>query len=106
MSTSLESIKAKLIKDLVTDLTDEDMVKLLATIQQKIEKGHGPESIALQLVNATAQVIQFGFPGLDEADVLELAEDVADAIIDRVIEHTGGIVTDMVKEVVPHGQLN
>ena len=98
-------IKDKLIKDLVTDLTEKEMASLVKTVQNKIDKGASALDVGLQLVNAAAQVIHYMFPDLAEADVIELAEDVSDALIDRVIEHVSGTTTTT-EEKIPHDQLN
>ena len=103
----MQQIKDKLIKDLVTDLTDKDIVRLLEVVQTKLDKGASAMDIGVHLVNATAQVIQYAFPDLPEDVVLELAEDVSDAIIDRVIEHVGGFGSNTIaQEKIPDGQLN
>ena len=99
----MSTIKDKLVKELVTDLTDEDIQKLMTVIQLKIEKGESALDISLQLVTAAAETIYYGFPTMEHSEIIELAEDVTDMLIDRILAHSG---KDNMTEVIPHDQLN
>lgn len=83
------NLKAELMQSLCHDLTDKDIGKLVDTIQLKIQKGFGVEDIAAQLVSAVGQVVLITAPHLTDAEVIDIAEDIADALIDRVIEYCG-----------------
>lgn len=85
----MSTLKDKLIQTLCDDLTESDMMRLVQIIQLKISKGYSASEIGVQLVTATAETISIALPEMEDEEVVELAEAVADALIDRVIEYMG-----------------
>jgi DNA polymerase III gamma/tau subunit len=107
----MSSNKERYMKILCEDLSDKDLKKLVDTIQQKIVKGYTPEQVAQQLLTAIAQTIVIGSPELNDEEVLEIAEDIGDAVIDRVILSFGfpldsGLTLQDEEGVPPREQLN
>lgn len=96
----------KLMQTLCHDLTNEDMDRLLLTIKQKLDKGLSVEQIAAQLLTSISQVVILAAPELEDDEILELSEDIGDALIDKIIMYTGGTVEPRADEVPPHDQLN
>jgi len=96
----------EIIQNLCYDLSDEELYRLLVTIQDKRDKGYSPDQIALQLITAIAEAVALAAPEMDDEEILDLADEIGDAIIDRVIEFTGGTVENIKEEVPPHEQLN
>lgn len=100
----MSTIKDKLIKELVTDLTDKDMEKLITVVQAKIDKGQSVTEIGIQLVTATAETIYYAFPDMDHDEIIQLAEEVSDVLVDKIINYVDSV--KLKEENIPHGQLN
>lgn len=83
------NLKKEFMQTLCHDLSERDIEKLVETIQLKIQKGFGVEEIAAQLITAIGQTILITAPHLTDSEVLDIAEDIGDALIDRVMEHYG-----------------
>lgn len=94
------------MQSLCHDLSDEELERLIQTIKQKLEKGYDIQQIAGQLLSAIVQVVILAAPQLDDQEILDIAEDIGDALIDRVLEYAGHPVDTKEGEVPPHDQLN
>lgn len=105
----MSSIKERYMKILCDDLSDKDLKKLVDTIQNKILKGSTPEEVAGQLLTSIAQTIALGSPDLTDEEIVDIAEDIGDAVIDKVIHSFGFPVDTLTKDeegVPPREQLN
>ena len=105
----MSSNKERYKKILCDDLNEKDMKKLVDTIQAKILKGHTPEEVASQLLTSIAQTIAIGSPELTDEEIVDIAEDIGDALIDRVILSFGFPIDTVTKDeegVPPREQLN
>lgn len=98
--SSSQDVKQMLTEELCDNLTSDDMDKLISVIKKKVLSGDSPKEIGLQLVAATAETIYVAFPNMDANEIIDLAEEISDKLIDRVIEHAGLVLDDE----VPHGQ--
>lgn len=96
----------RLMKTLCDDLTGADIDRLVATIQEKLQKGLSVTDVATQLLTAIAQTVIIAYPEITDEDALEIAEEIGDKIIDRVVEHMGGTIDPKPEEVPPRDQLN
>lgn len=83
------NLKKELMKTLCDDLTEKDIERLVETIQGKIKKGYEVEDIAGQLITSVCQVVLITAPHLTDLEAIDIAEDITDALIDRVMEHYG-----------------
>lgn len=99
-------IKEDLMQKLCYDLTDNEVEKLVQSIKEKILKGYSMEEIAHQLMTAICQVVLLASPELSDDWVRDISEDVADVLIDRVLDYEGYPVDERVEEVLPYDQLN
>lgn len=98
--------KEELMQALCDDLTDAELDMLIEGVRTRLQKGQSVDTIASQLMIATAYTIALAEPGASDEEVLEVAEEITNAIVDRVIAHAGGEVVDSIREVIPHDQLN
>lgn len=85
----MSSNKERYMKILCNDLSDKDLKLLTETIRAKIVKGSTPEEIAQQLLVSIAQTIIIGSPKLTDEEIVDIAEDIGSAIIDRVMQNFG-----------------
>lgn len=105
----MSSNKERYMKILCDDLSDKDLKKLVDTIQAKILKGDTPEQVASQLLTSIAQTIAIGSPELTDEEIVDIAEDIGDAVIDKVILSFGFPLDTLTKDdegVPPREQLN
>mgnify|MGYP006283808305 CR=1 FL=1 len=98
--SSSQDVKQMLTEELCDNLTSDDMDKLISLIRSKVTSGVSPQDVGIQLVAATAETIYIAFPNMDASEIIDLAEEISDKLIDRVIEHAGLVLDDE----VPHGQ--
>lgn len=106
MSIDLDNLRETLIDELCNKLSDEEIEKLLKIIHLKVNSGHSAYDVGLQLVSAAAEAIHIMYPDLEADVVVSIAEDVSDALVDRVIEIAGLEFLNDVSGGIPHEQLN
>lgn len=96
-------LKESLLQELCEDLSKEEINRLTAIIRSKVMDGYTASQIGVQLVVAVCETIHIAYPELDANDVVDLAEIVSDALIDRVLDQEGITITE---QEIPYEQLN